>query len=415
MFSDSVTRIAKRISILLATLSLMTFVEAKNTFVQRNNAIHFSKKDFVDTIPIQVINGAVIVPVEIEGQAKKMLFDTGCTLAIWVGQKESWMKEENSDSLSITDANNQIARKELYNIPSLKIGDLEIRDYPLITGEAMQSSVCDMFDGLLGFNLVNQGLSFKLDTQDSMLIVTDRKNFFAKESKGQATAKYRMTPGLCPLIQVKSPIGKINLLFDTGAHGMWFSLPQKELDAWFAPSSKEKKWLDKQTILSDTTINTRISVTGTLTDTLVGRFIHFPQIHIGDLPVNDLYTKTTVHNLSIGSGLLEQTSLIIDAHCKRLVFLPHNQQGITVGNNDAYIEFIHAEAGDSLGCCKAVVFKGSDAYQKGIRTGDYLLEINGTPITDVCSVVSFRTSNLHEALFKFRSPDGTLKEARLKR
>ena len=415
MFFHSFTHTAKRLCILLAVLSSMSFAGAKDFTQKMDDAIQFSKKDFVDTIPIQVIDGAVIVPVEIEGQVRKMLFDTGCTIAVWTGQKESWMKAMDADSVNLRDANDQIFRKELYTIPTLKIGDLEIRDYPIMAEESMHSFVCGMFDGLLGFNLVRQGLSFKLDTQDSLLIVTDRKNFFAKESKGQAMAKYQLSHAYLPFIKVSSPLGQIKLLFDSGAQGKWFSLPQKELDAWFGPSSKEKKWLDEHTILSDTTINANIGVWGTLADTLIGRFIHFPQIQIGNLPVNDLYVKTSSHNMSIGSGLLKQTSMIIDAPRKSFVFLPHNQQTISVGNDDVYINFIPTEAGDTLGCCKAVVFKGSDAYQKGIRTGDYLLEINGTPITDVCSIIPFRLSNFQEGLFKFRSPDGTLKEARLKK
>ena len=36
-----------------------------------------------------------------------------------------------------------------------------------------------------------KGISFKFDTKDSLMIVTDRKGFFAKEEKGHAKVKYR--------------------------------------------------------------------------------------------------------------------------------------------------------------------------------------------------------------------------------
>ena len=95
--------------------------------------------------------------------------------------------------------------------------------------------------------------------------------------------------------------------------------------------------------------------------------------------------------------------------------MPHNQQDITVGNSEAgSVTFIPTEAGDTLGVLKAVVRKGSVAYRKGVRTGDYLMEVNGTPITDVCTYMLMDRYD-EEAQFKFRSPNGTEKTVRLKR
>ena len=48
-----------------------------------------------------------------------------------------------------------------------------------------------IWDGALGYDLVVRGLLFKFDTQDSLMIVTDRKGFFSKEEKGQPTLKYK--------------------------------------------------------------------------------------------------------------------------------------------------------------------------------------------------------------------------------
>ena len=53
-------------------------------------------------------------------------------------------------------------------------------------------------------------------------------------------------------------------------------------------------------------------------------------------------------------------------------------------------------------------------YQKGVRTGDYLMEVNGTTITDACTYMLMDRYD-EEALFKFRSPDGTEKVVKLKR
>ncbi len=75
---------------------------------------------------------------------------------------------------------------------------------------------------------------------------------------------------------------------------------------------------------------------------------------------------------------MKHASLIIDAPKKQFVFVPHNGQEITVSNSEAgSVSFIPSESGDTLGVLKAVIRKVSAAYQKGIRTGDYLIEVNG--------------------------------------
>ena len=73
-----------------------------------------------------------------------------------------------------------------------------------------------------------------------------------------------------------------------------------------------------------------------------------------------------------------------------------------------------SEAGDTLGVLKAVIRKGSIAYKKGIRTGDYLIEVNGIPIKNICTYLLMERKDV-ESLFKFRSPDGIDKVVKLKR
>jgi hypothetical protein len=254
-----------------------------------------------------------------------------------------------------------------------------------------------------------------LDTKDSLLIVTDRKKFFSEEEKGQPSAKYRTKQAYRPLVIVDTPLGFIETVFDTGSLNGWFDLPQDYLDQWFKKSTKKRKVLDDLTLQTDTTVKARAGLYGLSTDTLVGRLLHFPTIKIGELPVNDLYATTAYKTMRIGSALLKHASLIIDAPRKQFVFLPHNNQEIRVGNSEAgSISFIPSESSDTLGVLKAVVRKGSTAYLKGIRTGDYLREVNGIPINDLCTYMRMERKD-EEALLKFYSPDGIEKIVLLKR
>ena len=216
--------------LLIAALVATTPVLAQNLIKSATAPVSFSKRDFVDTIKIKVIDGAVIVPVEIEGQTRNLLFDTGSPLGLWHGQKETWMKQVTADSLTFGDINKKSRNQIIYQFPTIKMGNLQIDNYPMIVEDAMSEFICNRFDGVIGFNLVGKGLSFKLDTKDSLLIVTDRKKFFAEEEKGQPTAKYKMKRAYCPLVYVDSPIGWIETVFDTGAMNRWFDLPQELMD-----------------------------------------------------------------------------------------------------------------------------------------------------------------------------------------
>ena len=90
---------AKLLFFLIAALVATTPVLAQNLIKTATAPVSFSKRDFVDTIKIKVIDGAVVVPVEIEGRIRHFLFDTGSPLGIWQGQKEACMRQLMADSL----------------------------------------------------------------------------------------------------------------------------------------------------------------------------------------------------------------------------------------------------------------------------------------------------------------------------
>lgn len=301
----------------------------------------------------------------------------------------------------------------IYQGKAIKLGDLTINNYPLFMGD-MGNYTCDRFDGAFGFDLVGKGLSFKVDTKDSLLIVTDRKGFFSEEEKNSPLMKYKLLYNTKPVVKLDSPIGPISVLFDTGALNKWVELPQSVLNQWQKRYPKKEKEIDAMTIHKGTTINNSFGLHGLVMDSLEERIIYFPSIKAGSLTLNDLYVSTAYHSLLIGSALLMHASLIIDAPKKSFVFLPHHgQKEITVGNKEVNgYTFLPTEPGNPNGVFKAIVREGSTAYQKGIRTGDYLLEVDGIPITDICTFLKMETTT-KETPMKFRSPDGTEKQVTL--
>ena len=109
-------------TIITALLALVTIISvlAQNLIKTATAPISFSKKDFADTIKIKMIDGAVVVPVEIEGQTRNLLFDTGSPLGLWHGQKEAWMRQFTTDSLTFGDINKRSRNQIIYQFPTIR-------------------------------------------------------------------------------------------------------------------------------------------------------------------------------------------------------------------------------------------------------------------------------------------------------
>lgn len=397
------TRILGIIAVFLLVLTSLSATAQVMDFTD----FTLSRHDFVDTIKVEIVDGAVIVPVEIDGELKRMMFDTGSEYGFWIAGDEAWM-QPSGDNITITDSQNTKHKIPIFMVPSMTLGSTVITGYPIIAQEEMNEILCGKFDGGLGFNLVAKGLSFKLDTKDSLLIMTDRKRFFAKEEKGQPTLKYLEDD--VPRVKVGFPFVRAKMLFDTGWLGGWFDFPEYWLKRWSKNNEKMQQTIDGLTVQRDTSVVAQYGFFGRSADTISYRTLRIPTVKLDGLTLKDVWLSTNSHSMKTGSALLKHNSLIINAHKKRLVLLPHDGNLEQVVKNEGNgVNFIAASENDSLGAIQAVVRNGSKAYRKGIRTGDYLVTANGTPIDDLCTYVMLLDKEKVTSMV-FRTPEGETKE-----
>jgi hypothetical protein len=295
------------------------------------------------------------------------------------------------------------------------MGRLGISNYPVSVGGHLSGYICGRFDGLIGFDLVTKGLSVKLDTKDSLLIVTDRKGFFDEEAKGLPFVKYWLAKPTYPMVYVELPFGSTYMSFDTGSIGHGVDLSNEVLAQWLK-KKKKRETIEGATLLSDTTLNVNIGLSGANADTLVERIVHLPTVQMGSLTIKDAYVSSANRSCRVGSALLKHASLIIDSAKKRYVFLPHDGTS-DISLNDKAHHSMSLVPKDSTGVLQAVIRKGSEAYEKGIRTGDCLIEADGIPIDDACTYVTIRQRKKpgEEIHFLFRSPDGMEKRVSIAR
>ena len=396
-------------AIIIAFFVFMMFLQA-SAQKKPYNGIEFSRHNFVDTLKIKIWDGAVIIPVEINGETKNLMFDTGAERGFWIGDEEDWMTP-SGETLSLVDSQKTRHKKDVMKLPPVKMGSITIENYTVVVDNGLDDYVCDKIDGAIGYDLVVRGLSFKFYTKDSLMIVTDRKGFFSKEEKGQPTLKYKRYHKTNPQVWVDFPFHRIKLLFDSGAIGGDFDLPEYLMSIWANNYPELGQKMDEYTVVRDTTVYHTAGLFGRLNDTVPYRIFHCPEVEMGGITFTDVWVSTDNRTGKVGSAILKKNSLIIDGYKRKLVLLPHDGNMVQYyGNEDKRgIKFIHADKNDTLGAMKAVVRKSGDAYQKGIRTGDYLISVNGVEITDYCTY--FNLTDREEIKYGvFRSPEGEIKE-----
>ena len=396
---------------ILYTLLLVVVTSFSATAQKKNiKGISFSQRNFVDTVKIKIWNGAVIIPVEINGEVKNLMFDTVAEHGFWIGDEEGWMKA-SGDTLVTTDSQNSKKKKALLTFPPIKVGDVVIENYPMMVDNGMKDYVCDRIDGAFGYDLVVCGLSFKFDTKDSVMIVTDRKNFFSKEEKRQPTLKYIKYHKTRPMVWVRFPFGQFKVVFDSGAIGGEIDLSEDFVSRIAKADPEIRQKLDAITVRKDTTVITEAGLFGNSNDTVSYRTLHCPEIGLDNLILKDVWISTDKRLSKIGSTILEHNSLIVNGDKMHLVLLPHDGKMVqNVGNeNKKGLKFVFADKSDTLGVLKAVVRKDGEAYREGIRTGDYLESINGVPITEYCTYLNL-VNDTKMKRSVFRTPEGERKE-----
>lgn len=125
------------------------------------------------------------------------------------------------------------------------------------------------------------------------------------------------------MVYVELPFGNTYMSFDTGAIGHGVDLSNEVLAQWLK-KKKKRETIEGATLLSDTTLNVNIGLSGANADTLVERIVHLPTVQMGSLTIKDAYVSSANMSCRVGSALLKHASLIIDSAKKRYVFLPHD-------------------------------------------------------------------------------------------
>lgn len=316
-------------------------------------------------LPFSWESGKLVVPVEIEGDSLRFLFDTGALCVIKSSLSEKY-NLKGFRQTTISDANNSKGKSSLVHIPHMKVDGVMIDTIPsAVLADDNFLFSCLEIDGILGSNvLIGSEVSINYEL----------KEIHIKPSSGDTLAEAMVVSSQnMPFFQLPFGKKKAWFLFDSGAN------------AFGDLSSKTRKKLKKHfTKVYEAHGISGFSALGHDKPEKIDYY------HSGNLQTKSGASLRGVfsidHENRLGSKMLEQGNLVLDFKTRSWAFTPYGQDT----SSFAFLNIIPMQIGGEL-----IVGKKS-ASLDNISVGDSIVKIAGMKIEDYtnCKLIKGEASQM---------------------
>lgn len=352
--------------------------------------------DFIDTVAIEWTRHQVAVPVDIDGHRYRFLLDTGA------GQTVIFSRSRLSTSLASTliahDATGRTDTVPVVTLPPLRIGHLTLSGCRALV---QQATGMQQFDGILGFDLVNGGLTMKIDVSARRLILSDRSCLFCREPAHRL--RYQLNYHV-PYVEV-TPFGRYRerVLFDTGSRQFYVINKEHFDDANYWRSQ------GGYTVEGRSQGSHAIGHFGTETTGEVV-FLQLDNLRLGHYSFSHVHTLTTQGGSHLGAMILDYGAISFCPRHRRMLFLPSTtEQPCRVDNPQLEIAFVASPDGRPQ---VGLVWEQGTPYSQGLRQGDIITEIDHRPVATLAQFATWGFERGREYVFTLLDPQGRRREVR---
>ncbi|MCG6191101.1 aspartyl protease family protein [Maribellus maritimus] len=338
---------------------------------------------FFEIIYSENENGLLTVPVEIDGEKYRFLFDTGAILSI----SEKVQKKLNFKTVSrgnIVDSDNHKTRVKYVQIDTLFIGEIPFFEQTAFVTDLDKNPViaCMNIDGIIGSNLMRH-CSWAIDYQNNQIaLFNDTINLL---SNAGYQIPFRSDNQYSQLLQFEFGKAKLkNLKLDYGSNGS-ITLPKKGFEVL-----KQHEIVEKTAKVSG---YSQSGISGKVSE-LKGELALADTIKAGDLKIPEVEIKTGKSGL-LGTEVLSRFIVSIDFKTQTIFLEPVDDtfpDYSTFGFNVGY-------SGEKQMYVMQVV-ENSSAEKAGVTPGMQILKVDSllfnsnSPLCDFIQYNSLPKENI---------------------
>ncbi len=335
-----------------------------------------SKSNFSDTISIGWEHGQVIVPVSIEGRNYRFLLDTGAGQAVVFASSQLARQSTPVSSIIAHDATGRTDTVSVVALPPLTLGGVTLTG---CRATVQQTAGPQRIDGLLGFDMVNGGLTMKIDVPARRLIISDQPHLFCDEPAEQL--RYRLMYHVPHIMVGIYGRHHESMLFDTGSR-QFISVNKQQFDQW-NPSRRN----EGEVCVEGISIGQHaMGHFGTEPEGEVA-FVELNNLRLGDFAFAGVHTVTTQGGSHIGAQLLNYGAVSFCPRHRRMLFLPQNYaQPCQVDNKQMEIAFVPTPDGRPQ---VGLIWEQGTPYRIGFRQGDIITQIDHRPVASFRQFVTW--------------------------
>lgn len=309
-----------------------------------------NKKEFNESVAIEVQNGLVFVTTHIKGKNYRFLFDTGAPFSI-SKELQNQYKYKKLSSGNIKDSEHNRSKVDWVQVDEFTLGGVSFLNQTAFVADFSANPLlkCLNIDGIIGSNIMRH-CNWTLNQEDSMLTLSHS----SRKEQQEATTVIPFSTDYQYNIFIDIVIGKAkitNVLVDYGSNGalaltnnVFTILEEKGL----LYTIFEEEGKSQSGIVGNTNdINRKISFSDSI------------QIHQINLHKTLIRTGKTV---SIGNSILSKYKVTIDWHQKKLYL--HETASTKLPSTYSQYRLGYSE---KAGVYVQSVVKNSMAYKKGLK------------------------------------------------
>lgn len=384
----------KKALFLLAALLLCVDATAQMHGYDTN--FTYSLRNFVDTIPITVVDDQVYVDGTMDGRPCRFNLDTGSSQgSVYAGDSMSGARPLGH--VVSRDAAGNLDTVAVVEMPRLTIGNLSVQHYvaSVFKGEKDRRP----YDAILGFDILNKGLCCKIDARQGYMVLTDRRDFF--DGEPGVGLRYKLK-WFVPYVLV-SPFKRHTdeVLFDTGSRQL-FTMNKSSFDEHAYKSHNVESQVEER-------------VKGSFTIGQLGAermsevvFMKLDRLKWDTFAFKDVRAMTTQGASRIGASILHYGTVTINGFRRKISFQPYEGGDSVEVNNKTYsIAYVPDPKGRPM---VGLLLKNSQEYRAGLRQGDTLMAIDGQSVASFADFQRYPFVIGHTYQLTVRGQDGRLRQ-----